>query len=138
MTRRCHDAAGALCLLIASTVTASGQPKYFAGAGPGMAILSSASGVSVSAASASVSNYGPRLGPLLHIFGGWHAWEYVSLQAAWSANRNGLTFSSSVPGSGFYQQRRSSSQKNVGADALVYFRERRSIVRPFLSVGFNY
>ena len=134
----CHGAARAFCLLIAATVTASGQLKYFAGAGPGIAILSSASRAAVSAGSASVSNYEPKPGPLLHIFGGWHAWEYVSLQAAWSANRNGLTLSSTIPGSGFYQERRNSSQENLGADALVYFRERRSIVRPFLSAGFNY
>ncbi|MBI2686614.1 MAG: hypothetical protein HYX27_09885 [Acidobacteria bacterium] len=126
---------GLLAVLTATGAIA--QPRYFIGAGPGISILSGGSGSQVTASAAAISNYEPKAGAEAHVFGGWHPWEYLSVQAAWSASRNGLTFNATTP-NGFYRQQRKSSQQNVGADALLYFRERKSPVRPFLSVGLNH
>ena len=113
-------------------------PRFFVGGGPGISILSGGSGAVLGPASASISNYEPKIGKQIHIFGGWNPWEYVSVQAAWSANRNALIFNSTVGTTGFYRQRRKSAQQNLGTDFLLYFRDRKSVVRPFLSVGLNH
>lgn len=116
---------------------AAAQPRYFLGGGPGAAVLSGASGSAVNQNSVEISAYQPRLGALAHVFGGWHISEYVSLQGAWSANWNDLVYSASSD-AGFFQQEQNSFQQNLGADTLLYFRNRRSFVRPFLSAGLNY
>ncbi len=113
------------------------EPRFFVGGGPGISILSGGSGANIAATSASLSSYEPKIGPQVHLFGGWNLAEYVSIQAAWSANRNDLIFQASTSDNAFYQQRRKSAQHNVGGDALLYFRNRKSLVRPFLSVGIN-
>jgi hypothetical protein len=122
---------------IASSAPVLAQAGRFAGAGPGIAILSAGSEAVIDSSTASLSNYKPARGALVHVFAGIHLSDYWSLQATWSANRNELTMSSSLAAAGFYQQRRSSSQQNLGGDLLLYFRNRRSFVRPFLSVGLN-
>lgn len=129
----------ALGLLTLLTLTcAIAQPsRFFVGGGPGVAVLSGGSGAVVGPAAASISNYEPKIGAQAHVFGGWNPWEYISLQGAWSFNRNALTFNSTAA-NGFYRQERKSSQQNAGADLMLYFRERKSFVRPFLSAGVNY
>jgi hypothetical protein len=124
-------------LLILASHSATAQTRFFAGAGPGIAILSGGAKADVNANAAALSSYAAVRGAMVHTFAGYHLSEYVSVQAAWSANRNALTLSASLTGTGFYQQQRSSRQQNLGVDLLVYFRDRRSIVRPFLSVGPN-
>lgn len=118
------------------------QPRYFTGAGGGIAALSGGGSSTIGAQASAISLYKPGLGPAVHAYFGRHAWEYVGVQAAWSWNRNPLTFSSSASlGDGpaaVYEQKRSSSQHGLGADVLLYFRERRSFIRPFLAVGVNW
>lgn len=116
-------------------IAAAQTPRFFAGAGPGIAILSAASGTAISADRAALSNYAPKLGLMGHVFFGWHANEYLSLQGAWSYQTNDLTLSATASNGAFYQQRRDSRQHNGGGEVLLYFRNRRSFVRPFLSAG---
>ncbi|MBC7925594.1 MAG: hypothetical protein H7039_08050 [Bryobacteraceae bacterium] len=125
-------------LLFPGLISAQEPKRFFVGGGPGMAILSAGSAATINSQTTAFSNYEPRLGALAHAFGGWHFSEYVTAQVAWSGNRNSLTFAATNSAADTYQQRRKSSQQNAGADALLYFRDRRSFVRPFLSVGFNY
>ncbi|MEO6758863.1 MAG: hypothetical protein ABIO24_05370 [Saprospiraceae bacterium] len=126
-----------LLTLLTWTCAVAQTPRFFVGGGPGVSIISGGSGAVVGPVVASISNYEPKVGRQVHVFGGWNPWEYISVQGAWSANRNTLTFNSATADS-FYQQKRKSSQQNVGGDMLLYFRERKSFVRPFLSVGVNY
>jgi hypothetical protein len=85
-----------------------------------------------------VSLYKPENGPALNVFVGMHVREYVTLQANYIWNRNRLALASvgsTDLGQSFYEQPRTSSQHAIVGDLLVYFRERRSVVRPYLSVG---
>jgi len=74
-------------------------------------------------------------GGILNAFGGVHLNDYLSLQGNYTWNRNDLElFVIRNPGDS-YEQRRDSSQHAAGVDLLLYFRARRSWVRPFLSAG---
>ncbi|MDZ4800657.1 MAG: outer membrane beta-barrel protein [Bryobacteraceae bacterium] len=113
------------------------QYRFFAGGGPGQAILSNDTGISISGSSGSISTYSQKKGLLLHAFAGWHLFEYFSVQGAWNWNRNDLTFSGVETSGRSFEEMRTSSQQNAGLDAVVYFRKRSSLVRPFLTTGLN-
>ena len=114
------------------------QRQYYAGALGGIATLSSAGQAAVTASSAAASLYSTRNGAALNVFAGLHLSNYVSLQGNYIWNRNDLALTSSGPAGilqSFYQQPRSSSQNSVVGDLLVFMRDRRSRVRPYLSGG---
>jgi hypothetical protein len=114
------------------------QRQYYVGAVGGIATLSSAGQEVVTPSSAAVSLYSTRNEPAVNLFVGLHLSNYVSLQGNYIWNRNDLTLTSTAPGGilqNFYQQPRSGSQHSVMADLLVYMRDRRSRVRPYLSGG---
>jgi hypothetical protein len=116
------------------------QRQYYVGAVGGIAILSGAGQTVVTPSSAAVSLYSTRNGPAVNLLVGLHLSNYVSLQGNYIWNRNDLTLTSTAPAGflqNFYQQPRSSSQNSVIADLLVYMRDRRSHVRPYLSGGFG-
>jgi hypothetical protein len=117
---------------------ASAQPRFFAGGGPGAAFLSNDAGASITSGASAVSTYRSNAGLLAHAFAGWHFHDYLSVQGAWNYNRNRLRFSGTNSAGGSYDQLRSSTQDNAGVDLLVYFRDRRSWIRPFLTCGLNY
>jgi hypothetical protein len=128
-TRAAALAAAALCC--------HAEPKWFAGGGVGVSTLSG-DARSVLSPATSVSLYKPENGPLAHAFAGRHWRDYLSFQAAWSWNRNRLALASTRIEGGqetTYEQARESRQQNLAADAMLYFRGRRSFVRPYLSVG---
>jgi len=125
-----------VCCLFPAVLRA--QRQYCAGALGGIATLSSAGQAAVTASSAAASLYSTRNGAALNVFAGLHLSNYVSLQGNYIWNRNDLILTStSAPGPGpnFYQQPRSSRQNAFIADLLVYMRDRRSRVRPYLSGG---
>jgi hypothetical protein len=67
-----------------------------------------------------------------------HAREPVTVQANYIWNRNALALTSvrsTDTRLSFYERPVTSSQHALVGDALVYFRERRSVVRPYLSFG---
>ena len=82
--------------------------------------------------------YQPENGPALNLLLGMHIHDYVTVQANYVWNRNEVALTSvraNDAGLAFYEQPRTASQHAIVGDLLVYFRERRSAVRPYLSVG---
>ena len=111
---------------------------YFAGAVAGVATLSGDPTFIVTTDGFVVSKYKPENGAAVNVFIGAHLREYVTVQANYIWNRNDLALSSGVAsdtGARFYDQPRASSQHTVVGDLLVYFRERASRIRPYLSGG---
>ncbi len=82
------------------------------------------------------SLYKPENGPALNLFAGAHITQYVSVQANYIWNRNDLMLTSTSPESNsFYEEERKSSQHALIFDLLVYFRQQKNRVRPYLSGG---
>lgn len=108
----------------------------FAGVVGGVADISADARSVPTAQGLSVSLYKPENGAALDLFAGVHLAQYLSLQANYIWNRNELTLSSASPiSNSFFEERRSSSQKAVILDLLIYVRPLDSRVRPYLSVG---
>jgi len=110
------------------------EKPYFTGVLGGLSILSGDARSVVTTNSAAVSLYEPKNGAVIHFFGGVHLHEYLSVQGNYVWNRNDLILTSSN-GPVFYEQGRRSSQHGVSADLSLYFRNRQSWIRPYLSIG---
>ena len=131
---------GATILSCLATTAAEAQQnrRVFVGGVAGVSTLSADARSEITTDGADVSLYKPENGPALNVFLGMHVREYVTVQAnyIWNRNHLGLTsVRSTALGPSFYEQPQTSSQHAIVGDVLVYFRERRSIVRPYLSVG---
>jgi hypothetical protein len=115
------------------------QYSYYAGALGGVSTLSADGRSSFAPAVISASLYKPENGPLLNVFAGIHLNDYLSLQGNYAWNHNDVTLVSLVApdrgGATSYEQARSSRQHGVFGDLLLYFRNRRGWVRPYLSAG---
>jgi hypothetical protein len=123
--------------LMGGSWPARGGDFYFGALG-GMATLSADGRYILSGTSSQTSLYKPENGAALNLFGGWDFSQYASLQANYIWNRNDLTLVSTAfgpAGASDYQQARTSEQSSAIADLLVYFRDRKSRVRPYLSGG---
>lgn len=124
-----------LCLAPASMPAQS--HLYFGGTG-GLATLSGDGSAVVTTTSAGTSLFSPSNGPALRLFGGTHLFRYVSLQGDYGLTRNGVALISTatgVGGSSYYRVPETVTQHALIASVLVYFRDRRSRVRPYLSEG---
>jgi Outer membrane protein beta-barrel domain len=123
--------------MMAASLPAPGGDFYFGAVG-GVATLSADGRFILSGASSQTSLYKPENGPALNVFGGWDFSQYASLQGNYIWNRNDLTLVSTAfgaAGASDYEQARTSQQSSAIADLLVYFRNRSSRVRPYLSGG---
>lgn len=112
--------------------------QFYAGGLGGLAILSADGRSVITPQSASFSLYKPENGGSLSLFFGRHFNDYLSLQADYNWNANDLTLTTtttSAQGDTVYQEARNSSEQSVFGHVLVYFRDRRSWVRPYLSAG---
>ena len=110
----------------------------FAGVAAGIATLAADARSEITSSGADVSLYKPENGPALNIFVGSHVHEYLTVQGNYVWNRNDVTLTSvrtTDSGPSFYDAPRASSQHAFIGDLLVYFRERRSAIRPYLSAG---
>ena len=129
----------ALMSCLGSTVAEAQQNRrVFVGALAGVSTLSADARSEITTDGADVSLYKPENGPALNAFLGMHVREYVTVQANYVWNRNHLALASvrsTALGPSFYEQPQTSSQHAAVGDLLVYFREQRSVVRPYLSVG---
>jgi outer membrane protein with beta-barrel domain len=115
---------------------ASGQ--FYAGALGGLSTLSADARSVIGLQGASFSLYKPENGAAATLFLGRHLTDYLSLQADYGWNRNDLTLSAttaSPQGQTLYQEARDSSEQSFLGNLLLYFRNRRSWARPYLSVG---
>ena len=125
-------------LLLGGVRNAFAQSEFYAGLQAGVSTLSGDAASTLSASAANFSSYNPVNGIALSAIFGRNISEYVSLQADYIYNRNRLTLASGAFSNGTlnsYQEVRGSSQQSVIGDVLVYFRQRLSRLRPYLSVG---
>ena len=125
-----------LLLLVGLPSAAAGQ--VYAGALGGLATLSAEGRSVITPESVAFSLYKPENGASVSLLVGRHLTDYLSLQADYGWNRNDLTLSAtsiSPQGKTLYQEARNSSEQSVLGNLLLYFRNRRSWARPYLSVG---
>src|SRR5262245_26710434 len=120
------------CACASTTVDAQSIP--FAGGAAGIATLSADGRATIGANDLAVSLYAPKNGPAVNLFAGVHLSDYVSLQGNYVANANRVTLTASAGSDpvSFYEQQRNTTQHAAIVDLLVYFRERRQRVRPYL------
>ena len=124
-----------LGLLLLLPLTLFGEPLFFAGVGGGISTLSGDAAASFNGSANATSQYKPKNGPLLSAFGGAHLNDWFSVEASYVWNRNDVTLYELATPDTAFEQTRNSRQHGVFGDLLVYFRGRRSWVRPYLSVG---
>jgi len=116
----------------------AGQTSYFVGGLGGISTLSADGQSSITATSTDISLYKPENGATFQIVGGRHLNDYLSVQGNYGWNRNSLTLTSSQSSAGetvFYQQMRCATQHSVLGELMLYFRNLKSRVRPYLSLG---
>lgn len=140
LTRRCQLLVSTLVVSCATAGSAAAQEAatWFVGGVGGISALSADARSQIASETVAVSLYGPENGPALNLFVGRHLGEYVTLQANHVWNHNDLVLVSAQIAderASFYEQARTSAQHAVVGDVLVYFRERRSRLRPYLSAG---
>jgi len=127
----------ALALFLACCGIAAQAQNYFGALG-GVASISGDASSSLGSGSSAFSSYDPSNGGALELLGGRHLSDYFTVQATyiWSANDMTVTGQTLMGGAQQgYRERRSSSQQSVFGNILVYFRNRNSRLRPYLSVG---
>jgi len=110
----------------------------FAGVVVGIATLAADARSEITAGGVDVALYKPENGPTLNLFVGSHVHDYLTVQANYVWNRNDLTLTSvraTESGPSFYEAPRASSQHALVGDVLLYFRDRQSAIRPYLSAG---
>ena len=127
-----------LLCFVCTLAEAQSPPRMFTGVAVGVATLAADARSEITSGGADVSLYKPENGPALNVFVGSHVHEYLTVQANYVWNRNDVTLTSvraTDSGPSFYDAPRASSQHAFIGDLLVYFRERRSAIRPYLSAG---
>lgn len=127
-----------LLLICASPTDTQAQGSYFAGVIGGISTLSADAQSSITPASTAISLYRPFNGPALNVFGGIHLSDVFALQGNYIFNANDLTLVATRTSAGSedsFEQRRDSRQHAFIADVLLYFRNRGSWARPYLSSG---
>jgi hypothetical protein len=116
----------------------TGKRLIYAGAAGGLATLSGDGSADVTPSAASTSLLDPKNGPAGEVFAGIHLFKYVSFQADYVWNRNNVFLVSTSSDSGasdYFREPESVTQNAFLANVLVYFRNRKSRVRPYLSEG---
>jgi outer membrane protein W len=131
-------AAWCLCGAAAAQERAD-DSRVFAGGLFGVSTLSADATATTTASGVSLSMYAAKNGAALTLFAGVHLADYFSVQGNWMWNQNDLTLVSAftAQGGGFYEQPRHSHQHAFVLDGLIYFRNRRSAVRPYLGTGLS-
>ena len=130
-------------LLLAVLPSPSGAQEsgYFVGVVGGSSQLSGDPTGIVSPTGFATSVYKPETGPAVNAFVGRHLREYVTLQASYTWSRNDVAFfgaRGTLIESRFYEQPHRTAHHTFIGDVLVYFRERTSRVRPYLSGGLGF
>lgn len=127
-----------IILLGAAGTVLYAQPRFFVGLGTGIATLSGDARAEVGTDGAATSLYDAKNGPLVQFFGGRHWNDYLSAQGGYTWNRSDVTITSALAGprSAFQQETVQIDLHQASADLMLYFRDRRSWVRPYLAGGF--
>jgi hypothetical protein len=119
-------------IAIALLVPGAAYSQVFVTGLGGAAALSNAA--SASANPISSANYNAFVGPAFNVAAGYHLNDWFSVQAFYIWNRNRVV-TTQVASASFQQLESTRRQDAVGTDALLYFRPRRSRIRPYLSGG---
>jgi hypothetical protein len=130
-------AALAVLLFFVCSCAVTVEAQVYAGVTGGVATLSGDSR-SLLGTTSSFSSYNPKNGPAVEVLLGMDLTNYFSVQAEYIWNSNPLNLATASFSQGMqqaYQESRSSSQQSVLGDLLIYFRQRGSRLRPFLSIG---
>jgi hypothetical protein len=128
----------AVIVLFGCHHAATAHAQFYAGVLGGVSTLSGDSRSLLSPGSSAFSSYDPKNGGVVMGLVGKHLSDYFSAQVSYVWNGNELTLTTANFNNGTqqgYQEQRSSSQQSVIGDVLVYFRNRNSRLRPYLSVG---
>ncbi|MEO7142496.1 MAG: hypothetical protein ABI165_03235 [Bryobacteraceae bacterium] len=107
--------------------------RYFFAALGGPSTLSADAATRLDSINA-VSLYKPENGPAVNLAGGVHLNDWFSIQGNYVWNQNRLAIAE-IQGPSSLEQDRRSSENGAIADLLLYFRSRRSRIRPYLSAG---
>jgi hypothetical protein len=130
---------GIVLLVVALAVPTllGAQSKNFVGVVGGISTLSADGSFSLQGNTSAQAQYKPENGPTVMIFGGRHLHDYFSVQLSYGWNRNSSLLTASVFGTtqSAYEQSRRNTQHTVVGEGMVYFRNLRSRVRPYLSAG---
>ena len=122
--------------MVNACASAHTRPSPFAGAVGGISTLSADARAVFRQTNAEASLYTPENGAALNLLAGVHVSDYFSVQGNYIWNRNTLTLSSVRSANAeFFEERRGSVQHGFIADGLLYFRNRDSWARPYLSAG---
>jgi hypothetical protein len=122
--------------LLVSAVMVSAQARPYLGVLGGIATLSGDAGSQATTQGLNLSSYAPANGGAIDAFAGVHLHDYFSIQGNFICNANDLQLNSASSGTGTsYQEKRSSSQEAGVFDFLIYFRRRKSHIRPYLGTG---
>lgn len=112
--------------------------QNFVGATGGVSTLSGDGRTIVSGSSTAVSLYKPENGLTGMVFAGRHFSDWISAQGSYATNGNDLLLTSVGVEGGVertYEQGRRFRTHTVVGEMMVYFRNRQSGVRPYLSAG---
>ncbi len=120
-----------LTLLVLLPVAGQAQP-YLAALG-GVSTLSADAATELGPPNA-VALYSPKNGGAANVAGGIHVNDWLSIQCNYIWNRNQLSLIQ-VNDRTFFEQERDARQHAGVVDILLYFRNRRSWARPYLSAG---
>ena len=127
-----------LIVLILMCAARPAAAQFYAGFMGGVATLSGDAKSVIDPNMTQFSSYNATNGVVLNGFAGKHLNDFLSVQGEYVWNRNPLMLSAGSFNAGTvaeYQEDRSGSQNSVFGSVLVYFRARKSWVRPYLSVG---
>ncbi len=127
-----------LLSVLLAPVLLQAQSRFFVGGIGGIATLSADGQTLITPESFAFSTYRPFNGAALNLFVGTHLNDFLSLQGNYVWNRNEITVTSSNASSdslAVSEEKRGSSQRSGIMDVLLYFRDRESGARPYLSVG---
>lgn len=118
-------------------VHSQGRNSY-AGFLGGVSTLSADGRTDIDSSPARVAIYDPKNGQSISGFGGRYFGNYLAIQVSYIWNRNQLTLTqiaSMGPAESISVQTRESRRHQAALDLLIYFREKPSAVRPYLSFG---
>lgn len=129
------------CLLVVTLLAVPpfllAQYKTFVGGFGGISTLSADGAFATTENSSAHSQYKPENGPTAMVFAGRHLGDYFSAQVSYGWNRNTVVMSASQFGTAeaAYEQERRNNQHTVIGEGMLYFRDRQSWVRPYLTAG---
>lgn len=123
--------------VLALATSVSAQPNRFVGGYAGISTLSADGRTDVSSANARFSSYKPENGLTIVGLAGLHINDFFSVMGSYGWNRNSVLFAAGEAGSvsGAITQEHRATMHTIIGEGMLYFRPRKSRIRPYLSAG---